>query len=119
MSWSYLVASTLILLTLFGCSPMTPVSIPSPPVDSTSTPPPTPESPSAIPPSERVPRITIEELLQKIQSSTDIVIVDTRVDVEKEFAVDHIKGAIPVPLSEITSGRWIPPADKDIIFYCT
>ena len=119
MSWSYLVASALILLALLGCSPMTPVSIPSLPLDSAPTPSPTPESPSAIPPSERVPRITIEELLQKIQSNADIAIVDTRVDVEEQFAVGHIKGAISMPLSKIMAGEWTTPIDKEIIFYCT
>ena len=129
MSWSYLVASALILLALPGCAPIAPVSIPSPTVNSTVTPSPsvsptprsltTPESPSAIPPSERVPRMTIEELLQNIQSNADIVIVDTRVDVEEQFHLGHIKGAIPVPLSKIMAGEWTTPIDKEIIFYCT
>ena len=117
MSWSYLAASVLILLALLGCAPIAPVSIPSSPINST----PIPESPSTIPPSERVPRITIEGLLQKIQSNASIVIVDTRVDVEEQFAAGHIKGAIPVPLSKIVAGEWTPPTEleKEIIFYCT
>ena len=119
MSWSYLVASALILLALLGCAPIAPVSIPSPSVNPTPPPLTTPESPSAIPPSERVPRITIEELLQKIQSKADIVIVDTRLDVEELFALGHIKGAVPVPLSEIVSGQWTTTIDKEIILYCT
>jgi hypothetical protein len=119
MNWNYLFALILVLLAMPGCSSIRPVSITSLPTDSAPAPSPTPESPSAIPPSERVPRITIEELLRKIQSNADIVIVDTRVDVEEQFPLGHIKGAISAPLSEITSGRWLPPAGKEIIFYRT
>jgi hypothetical protein len=129
MSWRYLVSSILILLVLYGCAPMTPNPTPSPPAGSTpepsitpTSPPVTlPESPAGTSPSAQVPRITIEELLQKIQSDSDILIVDSRVDVEQQFAIGHIKGAIPVPLSQITSGQWLPPANKDqeIVFYCT
>ena len=119
MSKFCLIVSTLILLTLFGCAPKAPVSTPSLPIDSTPTPATTPDSTSRTPPSERVPRVTIEELLQKIESNADIIIVDTRVDVEEQFNIGHIKGAIPVPLSKITAGEWIPPVDKEIILYCT
>jgi hypothetical protein len=65
---------------------------------------------------ERVPRITIDELLQKIADKSNILIVDTRH--AEEYEVDHIKGAISVPLDTITSGGWTPPADKEIILYC-
>jgi len=68
-----------------------------------------------------VPRITIDELQQKINSHAGILIVDSRIDVEKLFADGHIPGAMPVPLSKITDGEWQPPADQnqEIIFYCT
>jgi len=68
-----------------------------------------------------VPRITIDELLQKINSHADILIVDSRIDVEKLFDSDHIIGAIPVPLSAIMESTWLPPADQnqEIIFYCS
>jgi 3-mercaptopyruvate sulfurtransferase SseA len=108
MNWRYLMAAALILLALFSCVPRTPASTPT-----------TPDSTPVTPPSERVPRLTIDQLLQKIESHADILIVDTRVDVAEQFAAGHIKGAIPVPLSEITSGQWIPPADKEIILYCS
>jgi 3-mercaptopyruvate sulfurtransferase SseA len=65
---------------------------------------------------ERVPRITIDELLQKMADNGNILIVDTRH--AEEYEVDHIKGAISVPLDTITSGGWMPPADKEVIFYC-
>ena len=109
MRRSCLIAVLLTLAVLFGCAPNAPVS----PSDNDST------ASSAIPPSERVPRITVDELLQKINSQADILIVDSRIDVEKLFADGHIPGAVPVPLSEIIDGQWLPPADKEIIFYCT
>ncbi|OGN93370.1 MAG: hypothetical protein A2Z75_08850 [Chloroflexi bacterium RBG_13_50_10] len=108
MSWRYLIAATLMLLALFSCAPRTPGPTPT-----------TPDSTPATPPSERVPRLTIDQLLQKIESNADIFIVDTRADVEEQFAAGHIKGAIPVPLSNILDGQWIPPADKEIILYCS
>jgi len=63
-----------------------------------------------------VPRITIDELLQKMADNSDILIVDTRH--ADQYEVDHIKGAISVPLDTIIAGDWTPPADKEIIFYC-
>jgi hypothetical protein len=115
MSRACSIAALLIILALIGCAPETPSSA----VDSTAATATTPDSTSRIPPSERVPRITIDELLQKINSHDDILIVDSRLNVEELFDADHIVGAIPVPLSKITEGQWLPPEDKEIIFYCT
>jgi 3-mercaptopyruvate sulfurtransferase SseA len=89
------------MLALVSCAPKAPSSA----VDSTPTPVTTPDSTPVIPPSERVPRITIDELLQKIESQADILIVDSRLDVEEQFDAGHIKGAIPVPLSKIMEGN--------------
>jgi rhodanese-related sulfurtransferase len=47
------------------------------------------------------------------------LIVDSRLDVEEQFDAGHINGAIPVPLSKIMEGQWLPPADQEIIFYCS
>jgi hypothetical protein len=63
-----------------------------------------------------VPRITIDELLQKMTDNSDILIVDTRH--ADQYEVEHIKGAISVPLDTIIAGDWVPPADKEIILYC-
>jgi 3-mercaptopyruvate sulfurtransferase SseA len=115
MSRACLITASLIVLALVSCAPKTPSSS----VDSTPTPATTPDSTPVTPPSERVPRITIDELLQKINSHADILIVDSRLGVEKLFAAGHIKDAIPVPLSTIMDGQWLPPADQEIIFYCS
>jgi 3-mercaptopyruvate sulfurtransferase SseA len=63
-----------------------------------------------------VPRITIDELLQKMADNSNILIVDTRH--ADQYEVDHIKGAISVPLDTIIAGDWMPPAGKEIILYC-
>ena len=88
--------------------------------------PPTPDAvpqvdaPSSTEPSasllERIPRITIDELLQKMADNSNILIVDTRH--ADQYEVDHIKGAISVPLDTIIAGAWTPPLDKEIILYC-
>ena len=65
---------------------------------------------------ERIPRITIDELLQKMADNSNILIVDTRYT--DQYEVDHIKGAISVPMDTIIAGAWTPPLDKEIILYC-
>jgi len=78
------------------------------------------DAPSSTEPSssllERIPRITIDELLQKMADNSNILIVDTRH--AEEYEVDHIKSAISAPLDTIIAGDWMPPADKEIILYC-
>lgn len=117
MGRACLMAASLMVLAMVSCAPKTSSSA----VEPTPTPVTIPDSTPITPPSERVPRITLDELLQKINSHADIVIVDSRIDVEKLFDAGHIIGAIPVPLSTITEGQWLPPADQnqEIIFYCT
>jgi len=102
----------LILLIMCGCAAGTVV----PDQSSVST-----ALSGLIAPSDRIPRITIDELLWKMSNGADIMIIDSRTDVGQQFESGHIKGAIPVPLVEITEGRWIPPADlnKEIVFYCS
>jgi len=112
-----LIAALLLTLAAVACAPEAPASA----VDPTPPPAAAPDSTASIPPTQRVPRITKEELLQKINSHADILIVDSRLDVEEQFDAGHIPGAIPVPLSKITEGQWLPPVDQnqEIIFYCT
>jgi hypothetical protein len=78
------------------------------------------DAPSSTGPSasllERIPRITIYELLQKMAYNSNILIVDTRH--AEEYEVDHIKGAISVPMDTIIAGDWTPPLDKELILYC-
>jgi hypothetical protein len=67
-------------------------------------------------PEDSVPRISIEELKQKMDSGGDMIIVDTRH--KEEYDVDHIKGAVSAPLDDIIAGQWQPPAGKELILYC-
>jgi hypothetical protein len=67
-------------------------------------------------PEESIPRISIVDLKQKMDSGVDIVIVDTRH--REEYDVDHIKGAVSAPLDDIIAGKWQPPAGQELILYC-
>jgi hypothetical protein len=106
-------ASIAVLLGLGACI-SSPIQVP----DSTSiqASEPVQEPPTRPGPTELIPRITIEELLQKMDSNANILVIDTR-DKEK-YDVDHIKGAISAPVATITEGGWTPPSDKELILYC-
>lgn len=67
-------------------------------------------------PEDSMPRISINELKQKIDSGADILVVDTRH--REEYDIDHIKGAVSAPLDDIIAGKWQPPANKELILYC-
>jgi hypothetical protein len=117
---------SLLLIVLSGCSIQTPVLPNSPPPISpvqnpTQSPPASDVSIDRLSPSDRVPRISIEDLQMKINNNEPILIIDSRVDVSEQFTIGHIRGAVPVPLAKITSGEWMPPLDKnlEIVIYCT
>ena len=66
----------------------------------------------------QVRRITDDELVQKMDSGENLLVVDTRTSFD--YASGHIKGAISVPLQTILDKAWTPPADvTDIVFYCS
>jgi hypothetical protein len=79
------------------------------------------DSPARLSPSDRVPRITVQDVSQKLNSNADIFIIDARVDVQEQYPLGHIKGSIPVPLSKFTEEGWVASValDKEIILYCT
>jgi len=81
-----------------------------------SPPPPSATPGNATLTTDDVPRMTIEELLQKIESGSDILIVDTQE--KEEYDRAHIEGAVSVPYSVIAEGKWIPSRDTEIILYC-
>jgi hypothetical protein len=117
---------SLLLIVLSGCSVQTPV-IPNSPSPISPVQNPIQSSPTSdgsidrLSPSDRVPRISIEELLKKITNNETMLIIDSRVDVAEQFSIGHISGAVPVPLAKITSGEWMTPSDKnlEIVIYCT
>ena len=108
-----------VLITIAGCTSAPPAAkpAPTPTPASESTPESTAPEPESSPtPSEDVPRISLEELLQKMESETDFILVDTRT--AGEYEIDYIKGAVSVPLAVITAGEWVPPPGKEVILYC-
>ncbi len=124
----YLLAAALaaaLLVILMACAAQAPASVPQSecapacPTEPLAQPPPEPPvvPPTRPSPSETVPRITTAELQQKLESKADILIVDNRH--KEEYDVDHIKGAVSVPLSVIVAGEWTLPLDKELIFYCS
>jgi rhodanese-related sulfurtransferase len=112
MNFKLITASLFILLALSGCA----AGAVNSPVPSTAT-----LSENATAPTDKVPRISIEDLLTKINSGSDFLLVDARRDVAEKFKIAHIKGAVAVPPDTITQGKWTPPDDlnREIIFYCS
>jgi hypothetical protein len=72
----------------------------------------TPNTPDGV---DEVPRVSIEYLLQKIESRADILIIDNRG--EASYNAEHIKGAVWIKTSEILGGLWEAPAGKELILY--
>jgi hypothetical protein len=66
---------------------------------------------------EEVPRISVEELNERVEKSEAILIVDMRSF--RAFEAIHIKGAVSVPIDEIESRLDEFPSDRDIVFYCS
>ena len=64
---------------------------------------------------EEVPRITVEELHQEMESNANILVVDTRS--QASYARGHIRGAVLVPGEKIRAGEWEPTEGKKLILY--
>lgn len=75
-----------------------------------------PSSPSAIDRELIVPRISPEQLKEKLDAGADLVVVDVR---DKEaFDEGHIVGAVSIPWEELEDRHNELPRDKEIITYC-
>lgn len=81
----------------------------SPPL--TPSPPPLPESEE-----DKMPRVSGAEAIKLVQEGKAII-VDVRS--EDAWKMQHVKGALNVPLNKIESGDHKLPKDKRIIAYCT
>ena len=66
--------------------------------------------------SSEVPRITPEELKAHLKSDEAILIVDARS--VSQFQMQHIPGAVSVPLEQIEARLDAFPRDQEIVFYC-
>ena len=65
---------------------------------------------------EEVPRISVEELKERIDSGEAIVIGDTRSPVSYELR--HITGAISITSSQVEELKADLPLDQEIVLYC-
>ncbi|MDE3109108.1 MAG: rhodanese-like domain-containing protein [Acidobacteriota bacterium] len=69
-----------------------------------------------------VPRITAQEVAQRIKDKVDVVLVDT--DDSVTYGAEHIKGAVNIaydPTQDVTNEDQTLqalPGDKLIVFYC-
>ena len=62
-----------------------------------------------------VPRISAEELKERLDNGEEILIVDSRAN--GVFEAGHIAGAISVPYGEVEERLDEFPRDQDIVFY--
>jgi hypothetical protein len=104
-----LIGVVLAVLFLAGCGAR--ISTPEPPT-STQILTATQEPPKSI---SEVPRISAEEIKERLDNREDILIVDSRAN--SLFETRHIAGAISVPESEVESRLDEFPRDQDIVFY--
>lgn len=109
-------------LFLFGCGPRMPVAIPDPYASPTrlplAAPVPTvnPYRPVTPLPAD-VPRISPEDLWERMQAGEALVLVDVR---DRSFyEQEHIVGAISVPEQELQVSIQSLPRDRLIVFYCS
>jgi rhodanese-related sulfurtransferase len=65
----------------------------------------------------QVPRITPQELKEKLDANEDVIVVDARS--RKEYDGLHIPGALSIPLSEIEERHGELPQEGEIVLYCT
>ena len=64
-----------------------------------------------------VPRVSLEQLKEKLDAGADIVIVDVRS--KGDFDEGHISGAVSIPWQQEMEARYTElPRDKEIITYC-
>ena len=65
----------------------------------------------------QVPRITPQELKEKLDANEDVIVVDARS--RKEYDSLRIPGALSIPLSEIEERHGELPQEVEIVLYCT
>lgn len=110
---------TLVSASLFACTSTSTPATSSVPIVISPSPTPTNNSTAAkakISPDD-VPRISVDDLKQKIDSGAKLEIIDVRS--ADDYKIDHIPGSTSVPIDEITNGSWYPIPGPEIILYCT
>jgi rhodanese-related sulfurtransferase len=65
------------------------------------------------------PRMSVAELLSRLEKHAPVVIVDARSEGSWEGSDKQIKGSVRIPVDQIESRMSDLPKDKEIIFYCS
>jgi hypothetical protein len=66
-----------------------------------------------------VPRITVDELKEKLAKKAPVFIIDSRSQGSYDNSEIKIKGAVRIPADEIESRLKDIPHDREIVVYCT
>ena len=106
------------IASFWSCNPAAVNSPPDAKTTQSTLPSATATLPAATTSPDKIPRTTGLELSQKMYNGAIFLLVDTRFP--EEYLVDHITGAVSVPLKDITQGKWVPQGslDQEIIIYC-
>ena len=65
------------------------------------------------------PRITVDELKQRLQAGEDFVVIDTRNPQAWDESPDKAAAALRIPLDELDQHLPRLPRTKPIVAYCT
>src|SRR5215831_2147946 len=68
---------------------------------------------------KETPRMTVAELLARLEKHTPIVIVDSRSESSWEGSDKQIKGSVRIPVDQIEARMSELPKDKEIVIYCS
>ena len=80
----------------------------------------TPATPAAEHKTEgEVPRVTVDELKEKLAKNAPIFIIDSRSQGSYDNSEIKIKGAVRIPMDEIEARLKEIPRDREIVVYCT
>jgi hypothetical protein len=66
-----------------------------------------------------VPRITVDELKEKLAKNVPVFIIDSRSQGSYDNSEIKIKGAVRIPMDEIEARLKEIPHDREIVVYCT
>jgi 3-mercaptopyruvate sulfurtransferase SseA len=79
----------------------------------------TPAAPAEHKTEAEVPRITVDELKERLAKNTPVFIIDSRSQGSYDNSEMKIKGAVRIPADEIESRLGEIPRDREIVVYCT
>ena len=65
------------------------------------------------------PRMTVADLLSRLEKHAPVVIVDSRSESSWEGSDKQIKGSVRIPIDQIEARMSELPKDKEIIIYCS